>query len=112
MQCLSYYTNSALTGSLASTAADAAWGGTNDLIVEAIGTRGLMEVTEGHPDRTKVRRAVKVDPNPPPGQEGAGAGRFMELTKGLSRTQVVDAIKMGLKLGHRQYCLSNLWTRD
>ena len=90
---------------MGSTAADAAWNGTNDFIASAIDSEvghHLGGTLVHYKNKRSTVRPIKVDSNAPKGHEGAGAGRFMELSVPRSRAELVEDVKIGLRLGHRE----------
>lgn len=79
------------------TAADNALQGVNDFMGQ-----GLLKATGGKGGC----RAIEVKENVPAGQEGAGSGRIVDLGEGLSRDQVVAAVKETLGLQYSEYAPS------
>ncbi|KAK4704219.1 hypothetical protein P7C70_g1991, partial [Phenoliferia sp. Uapishka_3] len=74
------------------TAADNCLDGTNDFIV-----KGLLNGSA-----RGSATAVTLSKDPPPGQEGAGSGRFVEFGEELERSEVVNRVKRVLGLKYLQ----------
>ncbi|GAA5878124.1 hypothetical protein JCM16303_002854 [Sporobolomyces ruberrimus] len=98
------------------TAADVATGGTNDLMATGLIrfaaqgkdlTKGGVEEELVRPGRGNGVRAIKENAHPPEGHEGCGMGRIVDLEEagcenGLSREEIVKAVKQTLGLEHFQ----------
>ncbi|GAA5905651.1 hypothetical protein JCM8208_005795 [Rhodotorula glutinis] len=102
------------------TAADAAVGGTNDLmaggLLAAAGSKDVDGEGMVRPGEGKGVKALTEVKNAPEGHEGCGGGRIVDLVEGagrkLSRDETVKAVKARLNLKHLQAAWSPTGSDD